>query len=91
MISSKLGVLNVFSAYNIFNVQCVYPGGNPNGLGRSLGRGNSNPLQDSCLKIPQTEEPGSLQSMGHKESDMTTDTHMQNPIGSQGKRVDTLL
>ena len=36
MISSKLGVLNVFSTYNMFNVQCVYPGGNPIGLGRSL-------------------------------------------------------
>ena len=30
------------------------------GLGRSPGGGNGNPLQYSCLKIPQTEEPGGL-------------------------------
>ena len=30
-----------------------------------LGEGNGNPLQYSCLqKIPWTEEPGGLQSMG---------------------------
>ena len=33
------------------------------GLGRSLGEGNGNPLQHSCLGNP-TEEPGGLQSMG---------------------------
>ena len=33
-------------------------------LGRSPGGGHSNPLQYSCLKIPWTEEPGGLQSMG---------------------------
>ena len=32
-------------------------------LGRSPGEGNGNPLQDSCLEIPRTEEPGKLQSM----------------------------
>ena len=26
--------------------------------------GNGNPLQDSCLGNPRTEEPGGLQSMG---------------------------
>ena len=31
---------------------------------RSLGRGHGNPLQNSCLKNPVTEEPGRLQSMG---------------------------
>jgi len=31
--------------------------------GRSLGEGNGNPLQYSCLKIPWMEEPGRLQSM----------------------------
>ena len=30
----------------------------------SLGEGNGNPLQYSCLEIPWTEEPGRLQSMG---------------------------
>ena len=40
------------------------PGSIP-GLGRSLGEGNSYPLQYSCLcSIPWTEEPGRLQSMG---------------------------
>ena len=34
------------------------------GLGRSPGGGNGNPLQYSCLRIPGTEEPGGLQSMG---------------------------
>ena len=33
------------------------------GSGRSLGAGNGNPLQYSCLEIPWTEEPGGLQSM----------------------------
>ena len=28
------------------------------------GVGNGNPLQYSCLKIPWTEEPGGLQSVG---------------------------
>ena len=34
------------------------------GSGRSPGGGNGNPLQYSCLKMPRTEEPGGLQSMG---------------------------
>ena len=34
-------------------------------LGRSLGKGNSNPLQYSCLgEIPWTEKPGGLQPIG---------------------------
>ena len=43
----------------------VYDAGDPGsipGLGRYLGEGNGNPLQS--LKIPWTEEPGRLQSMG---------------------------
>ena len=28
-----------------------------------IGGGNGNPLQDSCLENPWTEEPGGLQSM----------------------------
>ena len=31
--------------------------------GRLPGEGNGNPLQYSCWEIPQTEEPGGLQSM----------------------------
>ena len=43
------------------------------GSGRSPGRGNGDPLQYSCLRVPWTEEPGRLQSMesqrtGHKET-----------------------
>ena len=34
------------------------------GLGRSPRGGNGSPLQNSCLGIPWTEEPGGLQSMG---------------------------
>ena len=30
------------------------------GPGRSLGEGNGNPLQCSCLEIPWTEKPGGL-------------------------------
>ena len=43
---------------------CLIPG-----LRRPSGEENGNPLQDSCLeKIPWTEEPGGLQSMGSQES-----------------------
>ena len=42
------------------------------GLGRSLGEGNGNPLQYSCLENPiDRGEPGGLQSMNYKESDTT--------------------
>ena len=34
------------------------------GSGRSPGEGNGNPLKNSCLENPLTEEPGKLQSMG---------------------------
>ena len=34
------------------------------GSGRSPEGGNGNPLQYSCLRIPWTEEPGGLQSLG---------------------------
>ena len=34
------------------------------GWGRSPGVGNGSPLQYSCQKIPWTEEPGRIQSMG---------------------------
>ena len=33
-------------------------------LGRSPGGGNGDPLQYSCLRIPWTEKPGGLQSIG---------------------------
>ena len=34
------------------------------GWERSLGEGNGNPLQYSCLENPMAKEPGRLQSMG---------------------------
>ena len=39
------------------------------GSGRSPGEGNSNPLQYSYWKIPWTEEPGGLQSMGSQRAE----------------------
>ena len=41
-----------------------YPGSIPGG--RSFGVGNGNPLQYSCWRIPWTEEPGRLQSIGQR-------------------------
>ena len=38
------------------------------GLGRCPGEGNGNPLQYSCWKVPWTEKPGGLQSMGSQKS-----------------------
>ena len=52
------------------------PGSIP-GSGRSPGEGNGNPLQDSCLESPWTEEPGGLQSRENLKSvghDLATDT-----------------
>ena len=53
------------------------------GLGRSPGEGNGSPFQYSCLENPmEGEEPGSLQSTGRKESDITeqlTHTHTHTP------------
>ena len=34
------------------------------GLGRSLGEGNGNPLQYSCVENPMDKELGGLQSIG---------------------------
>ena len=47
------------------------PGSIP-GLGRTPGEGNGNPLQYSCWKIPRTEEPGRLQSLGRIRHDLGT-------------------
>ena len=49
------------------------------GWGRSPGGGHGNPLQDSCWRIPWTEEPGGLQSMGSQSQTrlkrLSTHTH----------------
>ena len=41
------------------------------GLGRSPGGGNGTFSSILAWRIPWTEKPGRLQSMGHKESDTT--------------------
>ena len=41
------------------------------GKGRSPGEGNGKHSSIFTWRIPRTEEPGGLQSRGHKESDMT--------------------
>ena len=41
------------------------------GSERTPREGNGNPLQYSCLENSMEEEPGGLQSWGHKELDMT--------------------
>ena len=45
-------------------------------LQRSSGKGNGNPLQYSCCRIPWTEEPGGLQPTGSQrvEYDWATNT-----------------
>ena len=45
--------------------------GDPGSIPGSPGERNGNPLQYSCWKIPWTEEPDGLQSMGSQESDTT--------------------
>ena len=47
------------------NARDITDTGSIPGSGRSAGEGHGNPLQCSC------QEPGRLQSMGHKELDMT--------------------
>ena len=54
--------------------ESVCNAGNPGsipGLQRSPGKGNGNPLHILAWRIPWTEKPGRLHSVGHKESDMT--------------------
>ena len=41
------------------------------GSGKSPGEGNSNPFHILAWRIPWREEPGGLQSMGHKQLDTT--------------------
>ena len=50
------------------------------GLERSPGKGNGNLLEHSCWRIPWTEEPGGLQSMGSQRVEhdwVTEDALMQ--------------
>ena len=41
------------------------------GSGRSPGGGNGNPLQNSCLENPWTQEPAGYSPWGHKDLDTT--------------------
>ena len=50
------------------------------GSGRSLGVGNGNPLQYSCLENFMDREPGRLQYMGIAELDMTEQLNMSTCI-----------
>ena len=49
------------------------------------GEGNDNPLQYSCLKIPWTEEPGRLQSMGSLRVNMTEQLHFHFSLSCIGE------
>ena len=49
--------------------------------GRSHREGNGYPFRYSCLENSMTEEPGGLQSWGHKESNTTEQlNHHQHPL-----------
>ena len=49
------------------------------------GEGNGTPLQYSCWKIPWTEEPGRVQSMGSKQSDTTERLHFHFSLSCSGE------
>ena len=56
-------------------------------LGRSPGGGHGTPLQYSFWRIPWTEEPGRLQSMGSQRvgHDCVTFTHRKEIILGKGR------
>ena len=52
------------------------------GLGRAPGEKGMDPHSSILAwKIPQTKEPGRLQSMSHKELDTTVTEQQESPIG----------
>ena len=53
-------------------------------VGRSLGGGNGNPLQCSCLRNPTDEEHGGYGSRGRKESDTTERIHRKSLPNRRG-------
>jgi len=64
------------------------------GSERSSGVGSGNPFQYSCQKIPRTEEPGRLQSMGLQRvghdrvhACTHTHTHPHTPTGIGNRHV----
>ena len=50
------------------------------GSGRSLGEGNGNPLQCSCLDNPMDRGARQFSQEGHKESDTTQATQQQQLV-----------
>ena len=50
------------------------------GSGKSPGEGHGKPLQYFAWRIPWTEEPGGLQSIGHKESHTTEVTERSTSL-----------
>ena len=59
--------------------------GSLGGTAVNHGEGNGTPLQYSCWKIPWTEEPGRLQSMGSLESDTTKRLHFHFSLSCIGE------
>ena len=58
------------------NARDVRDAGSTFGSGRSLGEGNGNTLQYSCLeKFHGPEKPGGLQFIGHKDKESDTAEH----------------
>ena len=63
------------------------------GSGRTPGKGNGNPLQCSCLGNSKDRGAGRLQSMGHKDLDMTerarahTHTHTHTLLGDNTREL----
>ena len=66
--NSTRGASPVMLLVKILSANAGDVGSTP-GSGRSPGEGNSNPLQYSYWKIPWTEEPGGLQSMGSQRAE----------------------
>ena len=55
------------------------------GLGKSPGERNGNPFQYSCWRIPRTEEPGGLLSMGSQRVRHNWTLALSIPYFSRGK------
>ena len=68
--------------------QTLFGGG---GSKITAGEGNGTPLQYFFLKIPRTEEPGRLQSMGSLESNTTERLHFHFSLSCIGEGNDNPL
>ena len=61
------------------------------GPGRFPGEGNGNSLQNSCLGVPWTEEPGGLQSMGSERVGQDLATIQQQNVDVDGLSIFIIL